>query len=342
MNDQYLFNVLYYDYLYKNSGNDCKEQIKKHNNLLIGRTLRTADVPDLISVKGISRIKLQTVYPGLLVGTGNPHAAGDNRDEIKLGFTLDYTTGLPYIPGSTIKGVLRSVIKENDRKEAYGNRLQYLREVIAKVAEIRESDDKLSDKNLKKFELETFGKGESGKGDLFLDAYPIRGGQGDKLFAFESITPHKPFKNPIPLRLLKVIPEVVFEFRFIFKDSKIIPELTVEKKENLFKRLLMDFGVGAKTNVGFGMLEEFDGNTADDDIFYANVVGYNEKKTSAKLQCDTKQKASLFFKEVPGAEYGRIDEKLPFNTRVRIRYEGKNDNGFETWSLVEILGHDDS
>lgn len=355
MNNQYLFNVLYYDYLYKNDGTNCIDEINKK---LLGYTLKEANVPELKSVNGIRRVKLQTVYPGLLIGIGNPHASGDNSKEIKLGYTLDYTTGLPYIPGSTVKGVLRSVIKKNDnkrdnetkdrfgyREEAYKNRLEYLREIIARITGLSESDAKvkISDEILREFEIETFGDSKKGKGDLFLDAYPIRGGQGNKLFAFESITPHDMFRDPNPLRLLKIIPEVVFEFRFIIKDSMKIPELTAEKKECLFKQLLMDFGVGAKTNVGFGLLEEIDDIDEnshvidEEDVIYACVTGYNDKKTTAKLLSDTKQKASLYFKNIPGAEYGGIDEKLPINTRVKIKFEGKDDSGFEKWKLVEIL-----
>ena len=67
------------------------------------------------------------------------------------------------------------------------------------------------------------------------------------------MTPHKkPLENPIPLMFLKVRPEVIFKFHFLLQDSKVIPELTAEKKLQLFKEILMEFGIGAKTNVGYG------------------------------------------------------------------------------------------
>lgn len=50
---------------------------------------------------------LATTYPGLLAGSGYQHEV-KVEGELKLGFSFDHTTGLPIIPGSTIKGVLRS------------------------------------------------------------------------------------------------------------------------------------------------------------------------------------------------------------------------------------------
>src|SRR5690554_3416875 len=53
------------------------------------------------------RWELYTTYPGLLIGSGYQHESG-GENEFKIGFFFDYTTGLPQIPGSSVKGVLRS------------------------------------------------------------------------------------------------------------------------------------------------------------------------------------------------------------------------------------------
>lgn len=52
-------------------------------------------------------IRLKTTYPGLIIGSGYSHQTG-TLGEFKLGFFFDHTTGLPIIPGSSVKGVLRS------------------------------------------------------------------------------------------------------------------------------------------------------------------------------------------------------------------------------------------
>ena len=46
-------------------------------------------------------------YPGLLVGTGYIHTTGLSNDEIKMGFSFDYVSGLPYIPATSVKGTLK-------------------------------------------------------------------------------------------------------------------------------------------------------------------------------------------------------------------------------------------
>jgi CRISPR-associated protein Cmr6 len=55
--------------------------------------------------------QLFCTYPGLLLGAGYGHEVSA-KGELKLGFFFDYTTGLPIIPGSSVKGVLRSVFPD--------------------------------------------------------------------------------------------------------------------------------------------------------------------------------------------------------------------------------------
>lgn len=52
-------------------------------------------------------IVLKIGYPGMITGTGIPHETG-LPGEFKIGFMFDYTTGIPYLPGSSVKGILRS------------------------------------------------------------------------------------------------------------------------------------------------------------------------------------------------------------------------------------------
>ncbi|MCR5451430.1 MAG: type III-B CRISPR module RAMP protein Cmr6, partial [Lachnospiraceae bacterium] len=149
------------------------------------------------------------------------------------------------------------------RLEAYNNRLSYIREIMVGIIGKSSEDINFHSEALRKFEEEVFGEEGSKKADIFFDAYPIRGNaKTNKLFAFENITPHSMFKDPTPLRLLKVIPDVIFEFRFLIKDSVAIPEMTKEKKAELFKRIISDLGMGAKTNVGFGIMEEYTGDVS--------------------------------------------------------------------------------
>lgn len=59
------------------------------------------------------QLPMTTTYPGLLTGIGIPHGTG-HKNEAKLGLAFDHTTGLPYIPGSSVKGLLRSAFPLQD------------------------------------------------------------------------------------------------------------------------------------------------------------------------------------------------------------------------------------
>lgn len=81
------------------------------NEALYGQVLSRHPVK-LLQVQGtekapLSDLTLQTTYPGLLSGTGLSHQTGA-MGESKLGFSFDPCTGVPYVPGSSVKGALRS------------------------------------------------------------------------------------------------------------------------------------------------------------------------------------------------------------------------------------------
>ncbi len=170
---------------------------------------------------------LKTAYPGLLIGIGNSHGSGESAEDIAVGFSFDYTSGQPYIPGSSVKGILRSHFK--DRPEAVGS---------------------LSGRTVQ--QVKTLEKEIFEGSDVFFDAVVYDGDEFGHLIGSEYITPHPdPMQNPIPVHLIKVLPDVRFEFRFRLCNSA---EMTAAEKKDLFYNLLVTFGVGAKTNVGFGIL----------------------------------------------------------------------------------------
>ncbi|MCD7838802.1 MAG: RAMP superfamily CRISPR-associated protein, partial [Clostridiales bacterium] len=98
---------------------------------------------------------LKTTYPGLLAGTGLPHGAGV-KGELAIGFTFDYVTGLPYLPGSTVKGVLRSGF----RLGGY----EFVRDLSPTL-------QGAPDGVMQALERDIFDR-ETG-GDVFFDAYPV-------------------------------------------------------------------------------------------------------------------------------------------------------------------------
>ena len=81
--------------------------LKRQNQLLLSAQFPRGSEHPLQYPEGLSRFDLETTYPGLLIGSGITHGSG-LLGELKLGFFMDYTTGLPVVAGSSIKGVLRS------------------------------------------------------------------------------------------------------------------------------------------------------------------------------------------------------------------------------------------
>ncbi len=171
-------------------------------------------------------LDLTTIYPGLLIGSGYQHEIGGVAGEFQLGFFFDYTTGMPVVSGSSVKGVLRSVFKHHE----------YIKEYLDKEIDIE------------KLELEIF----EARKDKFFDAFIIKSDNINEAFLDDDyITPHNDeFKDPVPLRFLKVSPNVTFRFYFDLRDGII----TKVEKLLLFDKILQDLGVGAKTNVGYGQL----------------------------------------------------------------------------------------
>lgn len=190
---------------------------------------------------------LQTQYPGLLMGTGYHHDIS-GREAIKIGFSFDYVSGLPYLPGSSLKGTLRSYFPQNEKDEL---KRDYIFSLLQEDDEVNHIDvEEIGDLRDLIF--------ESGQ-DSFLGAYPYVESAGKKaaLLAEDVITPHHQdaLKHPIPLKLLKVRGGIGFEFAFLLKDSELrTGKVTAGAKERLFQKILLDMGIGAKTNVGYGKL----------------------------------------------------------------------------------------
>lgn len=225
----------------RNTTNILRESLNSYNKLI-----------DTHFHKGSHSFTLNTVYPGLLVGSGYIHEMGIDG-EFKLGFFFDWTTGLPIIPGSSVKGALRSVFEQKDTDKVKFNHRPFLKELL---------NDKYTIKQLEELKLHIFeGKDSNGKPlpmskrDIFYDAFPYL---ANGLFSEDFVTPHKnPLKNPIPLKFLKVQPNVTFFFPFRLRDTTLSDgkEVKAEDKLNIFKIIIKTMGLGSKTNVGYGNFE---------------------------------------------------------------------------------------
>lgn len=234
-----IFNKMYYSKLkYRDSkDNIFGKSLKEYNDEIFSATFDKAR--DYIKLPfEVNSFILKVKYPGLLIGIGNPHGTHMNDNDINMGFSFDYVTGQPFVPGSSVKGVLRSHFK--DRSSA--------------VSEIIKTLFKRTDIDVAALEKEMFdGSDDDVQRDVFFDAVLYSGDKNGKVMGTDTLAPHvSPVKSPKPISIIKMLPDVEFEFRFILNDGI----LTSEEKETLFRTLLVMFGAGAKTNTGYGILEQ--------------------------------------------------------------------------------------
>jgi len=263
---------LFYKEMYKKGNND--EHIKNTINKLL--KVKATDK----SLNAKNRFKLETIYPGLIIGSGYNHGLSSDYDA-KIGFYFDYTTGLPVIPGSSVKGLLRSYFGlplKNQSDKYKEEKQKFINELLGKnididilANEIFEGIDK-NGNPMSIYERDIFYEARvvSVKKDLLLDDY---------------ITPHEdnPLKNPTPIRFIKVVPEVTFEFSFDLKDSKSINDISAQDKEMLFLKLLQEFGIGAKTNVGYGQFKTY----TDEEIAKLKEAKEKEKINAQIASADS-------------------------------------------------------
>lgn len=243
-NLNYLFNVEYYSKL--SDANEHKKNVQRCNDLITDYRIESHSVelvPDAMT------FDLKTIYPGLLIGLGNPHSSGMEANEVKLGFTFDYVTGAPYIPGSSVKGVLRSAF----HKEGYILELLQNEYPEINVADLESS---IFDHAAYNKKMKLCSKPSLLEKDIFYGAV-IVAPVGAPILGMDVITPHKNLESPEPIKMIKVMPGVTFRFQFSIKDSNINNMIIPAKRKlELFQVILMDLGIGAKTNTGFGALIE--------------------------------------------------------------------------------------
>lgn len=214
------------------------------------------DVAKVLRAAEFSVVNMRVQAPGLLIGSGLAHGLPGSEEDVKTGLQFDYTSGLPVIPGSSVKGAIRSAFPTI---VADAEKLNYIKSLIADIPKF--SALGLEDKAI--FEL---GNQMFNHGDIFADALLVGYGTRTKqqisvnqVLAEDYITPHTggPLAQPIPIKIVKVAPGVTFAFCYKFNATKIgTKEVTAEMKESLCTAILQDLGIGAKTNVGYGVLKE--------------------------------------------------------------------------------------
>ncbi|WP_172838418.1 type III-B CRISPR module RAMP protein Cmr6 [Thermocrinis minervae] len=199
----------------------------------------------------------------LAIGLGNPSF-------IENGFAFYPTYGIPYIPGSSLKGITRNlfilIVSEHLNRDAKSVEEDLMNEKFdnSKVPLY------LFEDNFGEWELqETFNvlfgtKNREGK-VIFFDAFPKSLTLDD--IEIDIMNPHyQPYYtnpkekppidcyNPVPIHYM-VLKEGV-EFEFVLGVANDTDPRYLELAERLLKAVLKSFGVGAKRRKGYGWFIE--------------------------------------------------------------------------------------
>jgi len=280
------FKDYFKDINYNNLKDKTNEIIiqKKVKNLIEQSPLITEQKDE--DLLGNVHFKASTTYPGLLLGSGNAHELPSIEGQAILGFHFDYASGLPTIQGSSIKGVLRSAFKHWEYIAEYTNLT--------------------TQEQVKNLEKEVFDNG-----DVFYDATIIKTDALGKILGEDFLTPHgdNPLKNPIPLRFIKVLPDVTFRFDFDFIDGII----SKQSKSKLFQNILEDLGLGAKTNVGYGKLEKFqDEKTESEKV-------QEQEENKKRLEKLKKEQEEELQRQRDEKEQAEIDKKTRLEAEKKVK-----------------------
>ena len=237
-----IFNKLYYDRLGKE---DFDKDVKNKNKELFGSVFNHDTDYEKSEIANASFI-MKTTYPGLLIGYSGYHGSGRSEDDISSGMDLDFVTGQPYIAATGIKGILRSSFRHRP-------------EAVAEIIKTITGKD-FAKENLCALETEIFDGN-----DIFLPAVVYDGDEYGRVVGKDYFALQKnDFKNPLPLLAIKILPDVRFEFRFILSDGI----LSKEEKTRLFFEIIRIFGVGGRTNVGYGKMTFCDEEIGTKKVFY--------------------------------------------------------------------------
>ena len=249
--------------------NIAREFSKYLDGYLIEKHAQQSYILECARNKGLEVIEIWAQNTTrLLTGVGNSHPA-------EISITLDHNLGIPYIPASSIKGIVR-----------FCNALG-LQEKIGK-----DSFNDVEDWETNKLfgsspeDFKDLKKGHEQKGSvIFFDVYPLPSNLGSHIeLEVDILNPHyikyysptntkdwpSDNQDPRPVKFLVVKPGTYFIFRCIVPSSEY-----KEKIIDLFKKVFVE-GIGAKTNLNYGRFKEINPDPSlKEKIDYTKQILFN-------------------------------------------------------------------
>lgn len=239
-------------------------------------------------------IKAKTTSP-FITGLGSGHPT-------ETGMVLDRNLGVPYIPASSIKGVMR---------------LSHAINLVEKLNKEKSKHDISIDDNDSEL-VRYFGTADTKqekqyRGQLvFLDAYPVR----DVPLKVDIMNPHytkyyngenkQPVEteSPVPIKFLTVKEGTEFVFHCVFMPLELNDKCNADEIYSMFTTAFEKVGFGGKTSIGYGRFAR------------------NDKKIDMTNQSESTKKET---EALAAGEYEAIIEEVERGRRKTIHFliEGK-------------------
>jgi CRISPR-associated protein Cmr6 len=176
----------------------------------------------------------------------------------ETGFVFDHTYGLPYLPGSSVKGVARAWARENEEEEGWDIDRRHV------LFGPEEREDKVAGKRF-----------EPAQGQVvFFDAYPV---DWPKLevdilnphygeYYRDANTPPADWLSPVPTYFLTLAANQALDFvvavkpdsphqQAVLKAANLTREEAAKKALEAVRGAATTLGLGGKTAVGYGYFE---------------------------------------------------------------------------------------
>ena len=289
----------------------------------------------------VIELRAKLISP-LLTGAGYPHAS-------ETSLLFDHNLGIPYIPSSSVKGIVRFALTIGilDDK-VYSHETYYIKDASEKKF-LREEKTPVG--TIFGYSVENIGKGANTQEKkitaqrgsvIFLDAYPERVPD----VAIDILNPHYPDyysksqfpsdnQNPLPIKFLAVAQDTVFIFRAIVKkhDDELL-QLVLKA----FRNALCVEGVGAKTAIGYGRFTIQEKTKTDSSVskreeekqapvveivegneYEVKVIGVTADRGAVQVLMPDGKKAIIGKKDFPKEVQNNLKQYCKSGPKIRVK-----------------------
>ncbi|MCX7948318.1 MAG: type III-B CRISPR module RAMP protein Cmr6 [candidate division WOR-3 bacterium] len=231
------------------------EKFRWDTNTLTNIEKRVDKIVNSLSNSGLFYVELLAECKWrLIIGLGASHPQ-------ETSMTLHHIYGIPYIPGSAVKGVTRhwSIRKFADQVyQTTKQKNQTFEEILKELSKALENGEDNIDIEINGIRfsdlIQIFGTQRQAGKVIFMDAYPVE----DIKLAMDIMNVHysdyysgdeppADWQTPVPIKFLTVEKT---KFKFIILSRN---EVLLSKAEKLLKEALEYHGIGAKTSLGYGI-----------------------------------------------------------------------------------------